>query len=70
VTTACNAEGIIERVGAAVEPANSLALAKAIDELLNDQERWNRLSKDCPEVAREYGWDTIAARMLHLYRGL
>jgi glycosyltransferase involved in cell wall biosynthesis len=70
VTTACNAEGIIEKVGIAVEPANSRALAKAVETLLSDEERWNRLSKRCLQVAQEYGWNIIASRTLDLYKRL
>mgnify|MGYP002084415256 FL=1 len=70
LTTACNAEGIIEGVGTAVEPGNSLALANAIEELLSDEERWNRLSKNCLEVAQGYGWETMAAKTLELYKRL
>lgn len=70
VTTACNAEGIIERVGIAVEPANHRALAEAIEKLLADQRRWNELSKNCFQVAQEYGWDRVVDQVLDLYKRL
>ncbi|HEX2228738.1 MAG TPA: glycosyltransferase family 4 protein [Candidatus Binatia bacterium] len=70
LTTACNAEGIIERVGSAVEPANHRALARAIENLLRDEERWNELSRNCLKIAQEYGWDRIAGQTLRLYKGL
>jgi glycosyltransferase involved in cell wall biosynthesis len=70
VTTACNAEGIIERVGTAVEPGDGLALARAIEEILGNEEHWKKLSANCLEIAREYGWTTVAARTLEVYRRL
>lgn len=70
VTTACNAEAFIDRVGVAVEPGDSRALAKAVLELLDDDERRQRLSGDCVAVAQEYSWKKVADRVRELYRRL
>lgn len=70
VTTACNAEGCIERVGMAVEPCDSRALAKAVEELLEDEKRWERLSKNCLELAQGYRWDAISEKTYELYKRL
>jgi glycosyltransferase involved in cell wall biosynthesis len=70
VTTACNAEGIINEVGIAVKPGDSQALAKAIEILLANNELWRRLSNNCIELAQNYRWDTISAKILNVYKRL
>jgi glycosyltransferase involved in cell wall biosynthesis len=70
VTKACNAEGIIDRVGVAVEPGDGWALARAIEEVLADERRWQKLSANCLDVVREYGWTNVAARTLEVYKRL
>jgi glycosyltransferase involved in cell wall biosynthesis len=70
LTTACNAEEIIDQVGIAVKPGDSRALAAAIEELLEDYERWNQLSENCLAVAQDYRWETISSKTLDLYRKL
>lgn len=70
VTTACNAEEIIDRVGIAVQPGDSRALARAVEALLRDDERQARLSRNCLELAQEYRWDTISGKVLNVYKRL
>ncbi len=70
VTTACNVEDIIDKIGIAVEPANSHALAEAVGTLLNDEHRWKRLSSNSIELAQRYRWDSISSEIFHLYERL
>jgi len=70
VTTACNAEGIIEEVGIAVTPGESQALAEAVETILTDDHQWSRLSENSLRVAERYRWDSISNEMLGLYQRL
>jgi glycosyltransferase involved in cell wall biosynthesis len=57
---------------ARVVPAgDARALHEALDELLRDRERRERMARRAGELARrEYSWDAIAARTLALYESL
>jgi glycosyltransferase involved in cell wall biosynthesis len=70
VTTACNAEDFIDRIGIAVDPGDSRVLAAAIHELLADPARWQRLSTNSVAVAQRYRWDSISAETMDLYNRL
>jgi glycosyltransferase involved in cell wall biosynthesis len=70
VTTACNAEEIIQRVGMSVEPGNSRALAQAVETLLVDDDRWRKLARNTTELAQDYRWDVISNKVFNVYRSL
>jgi glycosyltransferase involved in cell wall biosynthesis len=70
VTTACNAEGIIEEVGIAVKPGESQALAEAVEAILTDDPQWSRLSENSLRIAERYRWDSISNEVLGLYQRL
>jgi glycosyltransferase involved in cell wall biosynthesis len=70
VTKACNAEDIIEKVGIAVDESDSKALVKAVEEIIGDEERWKRLSRNCLKVAQEYRWEVISGKVLDIYKRL
>jgi glycosyltransferase involved in cell wall biosynthesis len=60
---------VIPEVGVLVPPANSDALAQAINELLGDQSRWMRMSEQARQrAANHYDWLKIAARFVELYQ--
>jgi len=63
----------VARVGAAqlVPPEDAAALARAIGELLGDEEGRARLAAAARAAAAgPYSWDAVAARTLELYRSL
>jgi glycosyltransferase involved in cell wall biosynthesis len=70
VTSACNADSIIDEVGIAVPARDSRSLAIAIETILADRTRWQQLSKNCLEIARQYQWDIISNRIFNLYKRL
>jgi glycosyltransferase involved in cell wall biosynthesis len=67
VTTACNAEGIIERTGLVVPPRDSAALAAAIGRMLGDEALRARCAAACRAVVQDYSWETIAQRVWEIY---
>ncbi len=65
--------GIVEAVdqaGLLVEPGDTAALARTLEDLLADEPHRRRLARAGLARAREFGWDSIATRTLELYRQL
>lgn len=58
-------------VGILVPPADSDSLAKAILHLLQDDERWRKMSENARKQAEEkYDWQRIAGRFIEIYEKL
>jgi glycosyltransferase involved in cell wall biosynthesis len=53
-----------------VVDATSVAIAAAVHELLADPQRQTRMRAAAAEAARSATWDTVAAEMLAVYRGV
>ncbi len=62
---------ISEKTGLAVPPADSEALAKAIERLLTDSELAHRLAQAGYEhIQKNYSWQAIIDRLMNLYQDL
>jgi glycosyltransferase involved in cell wall biosynthesis len=62
-------EVVVPEVGTRVPPADSAALASAIERMLVDKDAWQRMSQAARQRAVEvYDWDTIGAQFVDLYK--
>ena len=69
ITTRC--EGVEELIGdngIVVEDATAGALAEAINNLAQDQNRYSRMIASAGRLAEKLGWDKIADQYIELYR--
>lgn len=60
----------IDKVGIAVPPKDSEAIADAIIALLSDHELWRRKSERARKVIRRYYWERIAKEFVKVYEGI
>ncbi len=60
----------IDKVGIAVPPKDSEAIADAIIALLSDHELWRRKSERARKVIRKYYWERIAKEFVKVYAGI
>jgi glycogen(starch) synthase len=54
--------------GLLVPPSDAEALARAIDRVLANTDLARRLGAAARELAKDYDWDTLADRVLEVYR--
>ncbi|MGH3041293.1 MAG: glycosyltransferase, partial [Gaiellaceae bacterium] len=59
-----------DETGILVPPGDSSALAAAVVELLEDEERRCALGAAARKAAEPYSWDRIAAQLLQIYERL
>jgi len=59
-----------EGFGLVVKPQNSIALAQAINTLLEDNQLWKKFSEKGTEVAKKYDWKEIAKKIHNIYKEL
>lgn len=68
ITTACNADDVIQGKGLSVETRNSQALADAIIKLIDDRELWQRCSINARTISEDYNWEKVAGEVYRIYR--
>ena len=57
-------------VAVLVNDTSSESIAKALNELLQDRDKWERLSKNCLEAAKTLNWQEEEKKLLNIYKQL
>ena len=70
VTDGCNATEIVKGAGIEVPSADSRALARAVNQLLGDEELWQQYAHNARSRVLGYTWESIAADNYREYQRL
>jgi glycosyltransferase involved in cell wall biosynthesis len=55
-------------VAVLVNDTSSEGIARALNELLQDRNKWEHLSKNCLEAAKSWNWQEEEKKLLHFYK--
>ena len=58
------------QIGATFEPSSPQDIARAIDYILSDQTRYDRMRKNALVAAQKYTWENESQKLLRIYRDL